>query len=199
MAAVMMRRRKGVAVHADGASGRPGRHRGGFTVLELAIALTILSAGAAVLWYGLRSSAKLERLNRLHHAAVIAARSDLESLRSVPKQDIHDTLYLSSAGSGESLLVVRTVMDSARIVNSLDEVVLDERLSPKEAKKPLEVKVAVYRLPASESGSPPDVSSLRDPEAEDSPAAGYGDGEGADRRPRKLAGFILKLPEYKWY
>jgi type II secretory pathway component PulJ len=173
---------------------RPDR-RGGFTVLELAISLTILSAGSAVLWYGLKSSAKQERMNRLHHAAIIAARSDLESLRSLPKQDIHDTLYLSSGGSGESLLVVRTVMDSARIVNTLDEVVLDDKLSPKEAKKPLEVKVTVYRLPASESGSPPDASSLRDPETEDSPSGG----EGADRRPRKLAGFILKLPEYKWY
>jgi prepilin-type N-terminal cleavage/methylation domain-containing protein len=177
---------------ADGV--QADRLRRGFTVLELAIAMTILSAGSAVLWYGLKSSAKQERLNRLHHAAIIAARSDLESLRSIPKQDIHDTLYLSSGGSGESLLVVRTVMDSARIVNSLDEVVLDDKLSPKEAKKPLEVKVAVYRLPASETGSPPDAASLRDPESEDTPSGG-----GPDGKPRKLAGFILKLPEYKWY
>jgi hypothetical protein len=174
---------------------RPDGQRGGFTVLELAIALTILSAGSAVLWYGLKSSAKQERSNRLHHAAIIAARSDLESLRSIPKQDIHDTLYLSSGGSGESLLVVRTVMDSSRIVNSLDEVVLDDKLSPKEAKKPLEVKVAVYRLPASESGPPLDASSFKDPETDESPSSG----DGEDRKPRKLVGFLLKLPEYKWY
>ena len=173
------------------------RRERGFTVVEIVMALTVLSAGSAVLWYGLRSSAKMDRLNRLHHAAALVARSDLESLRSVPKEDIHDTLYLSSGGSGESLLVVRRVMDSARIVNTLEEVVLDDKLAPKEAKKPLEVRVKVYRLPLREEGEAPDPSMLRDPEDDRDEAPP--DEDGGDGKPRNLATFVLKLPEYKWY
>ncbi len=168
----------------------------GFTILEIAVALTVLSAGSAVLWYGLRSSAQMDKLNSLHHAAAMLARSDLESLRSLPKQDIHDTLYLAS-GSGESLLVVRRVMDSARIVNTLSEIVLDEKLSPKEAKKPLEVRVKVWRLPKSGNGSVPEASSLRDPE--DRAGAASGDESETEGEPRGLVALTLKLPEYKWY
>lgn len=169
----------------------------GFTIVEIAVALTVLSAGSAVLWYGLRSSAKMDKLNRLHHAAVLVARSDLESLRSIPKEDIHDSLYLSSGGSGESLLVVRRVMDSARIVNTMQEIVLDDKLSPKEAKKPLEVRVKVYRLPANENGTAPDASSLQDPETDRDNGSWQEDG--GEGKPRNLVTFILKLPEYKWY
>lgn len=171
----------------------------GFTLVEIAVAVTVLAAGSAVLWYGLRASARMDRLNRLHHAAALVARSDMESLRSMPKQDIHDTLYLASGGSGESLLVVRRVMDSARIVNTLSEVVLDDKLSPKELQKPLEVQVNVYRLPRDPDGAAPDPSSLRDPEGESDPGPFRDeDGEG-EGRPRRLVAFILKLPEYKWY
>jgi prepilin-type N-terminal cleavage/methylation domain-containing protein len=170
----------------------------GFTVVEIAVALTILALGSAVLWYGLRSSAALDKLNRLHHAAVMAARSDLESLRARPKQDIHDTAYLAAGTLGDSLLVVRTVMDSARIVNTLEEVVLDDKLSPKELRKPLEVKVIVYRLPMEESGRyreiPDYLNGIGDEPADPAPET-----EGLEGKPRKLASLILKLPEYRWY
>lgn len=167
----------------------------GFTVMEIVVALTVLSAGSSVLWYGLRSSAKLDRLNRLHHAAVTAARSDLESLRSRPKHDIHDTAYLAHGVGGDSLLVVRRVMDSARIVNTLDEIVLDDKLSPKELRKPLEVRVSVFRAPAE------DAAGLLD--ETDSPFDGFGsgddEGESGEGANRPLMSLILKLPEYRWY
>jgi hypothetical protein len=178
--------------------GRSSRRQGGFTVLELAVALTVLSAGSAVLWYGVRSSARLERVNRAHHAALMLARSDLESLRALPRQDIHDTAYLGPGAGAESLLVVRRVMDSARIVNTLRDVALDERLSPKELRKPLEVRVRVYVAPgAGEGNGPADPSRLAD-QAEPS-YFGPADGEGAGGAPRPLATLTLKLPEYKWW
>lgn len=172
----------------------------GFTVVEIAVALTVLSSGSAVLWYGLRASANMDHLNRLHHAASVAARSDLESLRAVPKADIHDTLYLAPGTGAESLLVVRRVMDSARIVNTLDEIVLDDRLTPKEVSKPLEVNVKVYRLPRpGESGysAPADPASFRDP-LEDDYSSPLDEDEAGDK-PRLLAKLTLMLPEYKWY
>jgi hypothetical protein len=168
-----------------------------FTVLELAVALTVLSAGSAVLWYGLRSAARLDLLNRAHHAALLLARSDLESLRALPRQDIHDTAYLGQGAGAEPLLVVRRVMDSARIVNTLPEVTLDEKLSPKELRKPLEVRVRVYRAPTGEGGEPVDPSRFDD-QAEPS-YFGPSDGEGPGGPPRPLATLTLKLPEYKWW
>jgi prepilin-type N-terminal cleavage/methylation domain-containing protein len=170
----------------------------GFTVVEIAVALTILTSGSAVLWYGLRSAAALDKVNRLHHAAVLAARSDLETLRARPKQDIHDTAYLAAGTLGDSLLVVRTVMDSARIVDVLDEIVLDENLSPKELRKPLEVKTVVYRLPMEEAGRYREMGAYLDQigEAASLPSGGTEEGDGG---PRILASLILKLPEYRWY
>jgi hypothetical protein len=176
---------------------RRPRGQRAFTVLELAVALTVLSAGSAVLWYGLRSASRLDRLNRAHHAALALARSDLESLRALPREDIHDTAYLGQGAGAESLLVVRRVMDSARIVNSLDEMELDEKLSPKELRKPLEVRVRVYRAPTGEGGFPADPSRFVD-QTEPS-YFGPSDGEGAEGPPRPLAGLTLKLPEYKWW
>ena len=170
----------------------------GFTVVEIAVALTILASGSAVLWYGLRSSASLDKLNRLHHAAVLAARSDLETLRAHPKKDIHDTAYLAAGTLGDSLLVVRTVLDSARIVNSLEEVVLDESLSPKELRKPLEVMVNVYSVSMEEAGRYRDLQGYLDQigNADSTPPTEMDAGEAG---PRKMASLVLKLPEYKWY
>ncbi|MEO6096156.1 MAG: type II secretion system protein [Fibrobacteria bacterium] len=167
----------------------------GFTILEIVVALTVLSAGSSVLWYGLRSSAKMDRLNRLHHAAVTAARSDLEALRTRTKTGIHDTSYLAIGAGADSLLVIRRVMDSARIVNSLEELVLDDKLSPKELRKPLEVRVSVFRAPS-------EVAAEMLEKAE-STAAGFGNeddaGDPGGGPGRPLAALILKLPEYRWY
>jgi hypothetical protein len=178
--------------------GRPSRGQRAFTVLELAVALTVLSAGSAVLWYGLRSASRLDHLNRAHHAALMLARSDLESLRALPRQDIHDTAYLGQGAGAESLLVVRRVMDSARIVNTLRDVALDERLSPKELRKPLEVRVRVYIAPAAEDGGGPADPSRFVDQAEPS-YFGPAEAEGPGGPPRPLAALTLKLPEYKWW
>lgn len=173
------------------------RRQRGFTVVELAVALTVLSAGSAVLWYGLRSASRLDRLNRAHHAALLLARSDLESLRALPKEDVHDTAYLGQGAGAESLLVVRRVMDSARIVNTEREVTLDEHMSPKELRKPLEVRVRVYRAPLANGGGFADASHFEEP-AEPS-YFGPADEDGAAGRPRPLATLTLKLPEYRWW
>jgi prepilin-type N-terminal cleavage/methylation domain-containing protein len=174
------------------------RKRGqrGFTVVEIAIALTVLAAGSSVLWYGLRSSAKADKSNRLHHAAVLFARSDLEILRGLRKEDIHDTEYVVPGVGGDSLLVVRRVMDSARIVNTLGEIILDDKLSPKELRKPLEVRVRVYRAaPVTEEGFR-DAASFPEPDE-----SGGFEGEGGTEadRPRLMASLTLKLPDYRWY
>jgi hypothetical protein len=173
------------------------RRQGGFTVVELAVALTVLSAGSAVLWYALRSAARLDRLNRAHHAALLLARSDLESLRALPKADIHDTAYLGQGAGAESLLVVRRVMDSARILNTQREVSLDEGLSPKELRKPLEVRVRVYRAPVAEGGGFVEPSRFEEPS--EPSYFGPADEEGAGGPPHPMATLTLKLPEYRWW
>jgi prepilin-type N-terminal cleavage/methylation domain-containing protein len=170
----------------------------GFTVVEIAVALTVLAAGSSVLWYGLRASARMDALNRLHHAAVLAARSDLESLRGRPKEDVHDTVYGAAGSGADTLVVVRRVMDSARIVNTLEEIELDDKLSPKELRKPLEVRVRVYGIRAGEGGAL-DIASLRLEEGESAESDGGENGEGAEGRPRLLTSLVLKLPEYRWY
>ncbi|MBW8887440.1 MAG: prepilin-type N-terminal cleavage/methylation domain-containing protein [Fibrobacteres bacterium] len=173
------------------------RRQGGFTIIELAVALTVLSAGSAVLWYGLRSASRLDRLNRAHHAALLLARSDLESLRALPKTDIHDTAYLGQGAGAESLLVVRRVMDSARIMNTLGEVTLDEDMSPRELRKPLEVRVRVYRAPLAEGGGFAEPSRFQEPS--EPSYFGPSDDEGPGGPPHAMATLTLKLPEYKWW
>lgn len=173
----------------------PGQR--GFTILEIAVSLTVLSAGSAVIWYGLRSAARMDQLNRSHHAAVLLARSDLESVRALPKADVHDTAYLGQGSGADSLLVVRRVMDSARIVNTLEELVLDDKMSPRELKKPLEVRVRVYRAPVADAGGFRGAGELADP-AE--PVFFGTSAEGEEGGPaRPLADLVLKLPDYKWW
>lgn len=173
---------------SPGLASRPharGR-QSGYTLVEIIVAMTVLAVGSAVLWYTLRASARLELMNRLHHEANILARSELESLRSVLKQDIRDTSYRVPGPGGVELMVVREAMDSARIVATLEEVVLDERMSPAELRKPLEVRVRVFMRgeggDREESGPMPDW----DP-----------DGEGEDGSRRTLASLSIKIPEYR--
>ena len=173
------------------------RRQGGFTVVELAVALTVLSAGSAVLWYGIRSASRLDQLNRSHHAALLLARSDLESLRALARADIHDTAYLGQGAGAESLLVVRRVMDSARIVNTLHEVALDESMTPKETRKPLEVRVRVYRAPLADGGGFAEPSRFEEPS--EPSYFGPADDEGEGGPPRPMASLTLKIPEYKWW
>lgn len=158
----------------------------GFTVVEIVMALTVLSIGSAMLWYTLRSSARLERINRLHHEANILARSELESLRSIPRADIRDTSYRMTV-MGEEILIVREVFDSAKVVSSLRELVLDEHMNPVELRKPLEVRVRVLRTRSSEGEALPDPSgSWSPPDAGDAPQPA-------------LSILSLKIPEYKWH
>lgn len=164
---------------------RPGSR--GHTVVELAVAMTVLAAGTAVLWYGLRSSARMDRMNRLHHAALAAARSDLETIRLLPKMGIHDTAYPLAGPGGEPLRLVREVFDSARIMSGMDDIALDDKLSPMELRKPLEVKVRVFLKPES-----PEAISIGPFDGDDHDAHD----KGAER---VLVSLILKLPEYKWY
>lgn len=163
------------------------RKQAGFTVIEIVVALTVLSIGSAVLWYTVRSSARIERLNRLHHEANSLARSELESLRSVPRAEIRDTSYRAAAG-GEEVLVVREVFDSAKVVSTLDEVALDDRMRPQELRKPLEVRVRVLRTVDAEGAALPDPLDA---------AMAAGTEEEGGRRPA-LATLVLKIPEYKW-
>lgn len=151
--------------------------------------MTVLSIGSAVLWYTLRSSARLEKMNRLHHEANILARSELEGLRGVPRREIRDTSYRVAVAGGEELRVVREVFDSAKVVSSLKEVTLDENLSPAELRKPLEVRVRVFR-DAGEGGF-----------GEALPAwdGDWESGAGEDGKRRTLSALVLKIPEYRWH
>lgn len=159
----------------------------GYTMVEIAVAVTVLAVGSAVLWYGIRSSAKIDKLNRLHHAAVAAAASDLEGLRSRLRKGIRDTAYDVPGPAGEGLRVVRTVFDSAKIVAELTELTLDENMSPKELRKPLEVRVRVFRTKPDSAAEAHGSFADEAADAEESP-------QGAP-----LASLILKLPEYQWY
>jgi hypothetical protein len=93
---------------------------------------------------------------------------------------------------GEPLRLVRLVFDSARIMSSLEEVVLDEKMKPKELHKPLEVMVRVFPNPPGLQGK----ASGTDLQAEGRDDFGNEEpGEGG----RPLVTLLLKLPEYKWY
>jgi prepilin-type N-terminal cleavage/methylation domain-containing protein len=164
----------------------------GYTILEIAVALTVLSAGSAALWYLIKASARADKINRLHHAALAAAESELEGLRGWPRQGIKDTAYPVAGPGGEELRVVRQVFDSAKIVATLSEITLDDHMSPTELEKPLEVRVRVYRNAAEGGGEsaapPPPTFSL-----DDSPA------EAEDGSEAPLVSLTLKLPDYRWY
>lgn len=168
--------------------GRASGSQGGHTLIEVVVAFTVLSIGSAVLWYDLRASARLERMNRLHHEANRLARSELESVRLLPRREVRDTAFRVPSGGGETLLVVREVFDSARVLDVLEEVVLDDALSPVELRKPLEVRVRVLDASGLEGDGIPEPSPVRDPWD-----------DGADAGPRVLAALILKLPEYRWH
>jgi prepilin-type N-terminal cleavage/methylation domain-containing protein len=162
--------------------------QGGYSLVEVVVAITILSIGSAVLWYSLRSSARLEKANRLHHEANSMARSELEFLRGVPRQDLRDTSYRLQGPGGEELLVVREVYDSADIV-SQPELTLDESLSPRELQQPREVRVRVF-LAEQEEKSSFGLEALPEWDVE----GGAWDAEGR----RTLSSLVLKLPEYRW-
>lgn len=165
------------------------RKQAGYSLLEIIVAITVLAIGSAILWYSLRSSARLEKLNRLHHEANILARSELECLRSVPRQEIRDTSYRVMGPGGDELLVVREVFDSARMVATMAEVTLDNRMAPVELRKPLEVRVRVLK------DAEPGGGGFSEPAWDWSTGA---EGE-ADGTRRTLSNLILKIPEYRWH
>lgn len=160
--------------------------RGGYTLIEIVVAFTVLTVGSAVLWYTVRASARAEKSNRLHHEANLLARSELEAVRLLPRREVRDTAYRAPAWGGETLLVVREVFDSARTLEALPEVALDENLSPVELRKPLEVRVRVLQGAGTDGEAVPDPSSASPP---------WPDEEG----PRVLSVLLLKLPEYRWH
>lgn len=165
------------------------RKQAGYSLVEIIVAITVLAIGSAILWYSLRSSARLEKLNRLHHEANILARSELEALRSVPRRDIRDTSYRVVGPGGDDLTVVREVFDSARMVAILPEVALDDRMAPVELRKPLEVRVRVFMDPE------PGEEGFAEPIWDWSMGSeGSVDGSG-----RTLSNLILKIPEYRWH
>jgi prepilin-type N-terminal cleavage/methylation domain-containing protein len=166
------------------------RKQAGYTLIEIIVALAVLSIGSAVLWYTLRSSARLERMNRLHHEANLLARSELEAVRILPRKDIRDTAYGVASSSGLELTVAREVFDSAKVFATLGEITLDEKMVPEELKKPLEVRVRVFAPPGGEDdGGVPDAGSAWD---------SWGGGSAAGKR-RALASLVLKIPEYRWH
>ena len=164
----------------------------GFTILEMAVAMTVLIIGGGTVWYSLQSASKIDKLNRIHQAALRMAQSDLESLRGVQRANIRDSAYRSPGPGGEELLVVREVFDSVRIVSTLQEITLDDKFTPLELKKPLEVRVRVWQLPpdgqegtswtAYEGHSPESLTA-----SESSPPG------------RLLTSLTFKLPDYRWY
>ena len=165
------------------------RRQAGYSLIEIVVAMTVLAVGASILWYSVRSSARLEKLNRLHHEGILLARSDLESLRSVPRQEIKDTSYRIAGPGGDELMLVREVFDSAKIVSTLAEVALDDRMSPVELRKPLEVRVRVFMAMPGEEGDFPEP--MQDWNAgEEDPQVG---------KRRTLASLIIKIPEYRWH
>lgn len=165
----------------------PGR-QAGYTLIEIIVALSVLSIGSAVLWYTLRSSARLERMNRLHHEANLLARSELEALRARPPGGIADTAYEVASPSGAKLAVERMVFDSAKVMATLEEITLDGMMRPEELKKPLEVRVRVYLDLAEDGSAIPDAGLAWD---------GVPLGSVPEGR-RVLASLVLKIPEYRW-
>jgi prepilin-type N-terminal cleavage/methylation domain-containing protein len=163
----------------------------GYTILEIAVALTVLSIGSSVLWYSVRASGRAEKINRMHHAAVAAAESELESLRGRARENIKDTAYAVPGPGGEELRVVRQVFDSAKIVASLSEIILDDHMSPEELRKPLEVRVRVFKPKTGEEASP----------AAD--GAGFSLDNSSDDvetgNDPPVVSFTVKLPDYQWY
>jgi len=157
------------------------KSQSGFSIIELVIAMVLLSGGSAILWYGIKSSSRMDHLNKLHHLALTAAESDLESIRLLPKRNIHDTEYAISGAGSDGLLLTRMVFDSSKMVNTLHDIPLDEKLSPKELRKPLEVKVQVSLL-----------LTQSDPAENFSPSS-------TDDHKRTLVSLTFKIPEYQWY
>jgi hypothetical protein len=130
-------------------------------------------------------------MNALHHAANLLARSEVESLRTAHRESIRDTAYRVPGPAGTELLVVREVFDSADIARSLEELTLDDKLTPLEWRKPPEVRVRILM-----------------PEADEAGGTGWGGDFGAsagdwggDSGPagRTLSSLLVKLPEYRWY
>ena len=163
------------------------RKQRGYSLVEVVVAVTVLSVGSAVLWYSLRSSARLDKENRLHHAANLLARSDLETLRGLPRRDVRDTAYRLQGPGGEPLLVVREIYDSADIA-SQPELTLDEALSPRQLREPLEARVRVFMAGEGEE----DGFGL------DPFSAWPGEDPAGEGERRVLASLSLKIPEYRW-
>ncbi len=146
----------------------------GFTLIEVMVALVALSIGSGSVWYGLQASAKQDRNGRLHIMALEAARSQLESVQNRPRQSIHDTSFQLLIGETPVLQVNRVVLDSARLLELLPEIVLDEQGSPLALHKPLEVKVEVWEL---------QNDSL----------------SGESQKKRSLLTLSTLIPDYAWY
>ena len=115
----------------------------GLTLVEALVAFTILMGGAAIFYWQIHQRIKQQERLRWREFALEAARTEIESLRGLPKNRIRDTSYFIELPAEKKLKVMRIVMDSIKIENMPTALTLDAQWSPKALREPLEVQVKI--------------------------------------------------------
>ena len=115
----------------------------GFTLVEVLVAMLILAIGSSTVWYIYESLVRLNLQGQKHWEASILAQEELEYVRILPKEMVHDTVYEKSGVYGGKYKIKRTVFDSVKIEESMDDIDVDENGRPLHLRRPLEIKVQI--------------------------------------------------------
>lgn len=164
----------------------------GFTLVESAVALSILISGIAIFLWQLRQQSHVSQGQVRKLYALEAAQSDIESLQAMPPDWMQDTDYTVPGPGVEKLRVVRLVYDTADFENSTEELKLGPDLLPLALKEPREVQVKVYRADA-------DGKLMADPM--DSPLSllfspSWSQSSDPKNEPEPLLRLTARLPQY---
>ena len=113
----------------------------GFTLIETLLALALLAAGGAVLWWSLRGGFQNDKRIKLREMAVEALISESESLQGRRQNAIHDSEYVVAVDPSASIRVRRIVLDSARRESLFPPFSMTDAVHALWRERPLEVRL----------------------------------------------------------
>ncbi len=118
----------------------------GFTLIEVLVAATILSLGAGVIWYTFGAALRIEFRGERYAAALDLAVREAENIRRYPRSLVGDTVYCMEAPGRGKFAIKRTVLDTAKIEEIVENTYLEDEKIAEIYNRPLEVRIRILAV-----------------------------------------------------